>query len=108
MGNAQIRKLIKSEGKWTDKECPRHKHNFCIPVIVELIGEEQKHNGIKRYKAIKCECCNSFRDANFCKDEVDLPILRFRNPHFALGFHDIKFLEMVNQNEGIKGTETEE
>ncbi len=108
MGNANIRRLIKSEGKWTDKDCPRHKHDFCIPVIVELIGEEQKHNGVRRYKAIKCKYCNSFQEAAFCKVNVNLPILRFHNPHFALGFHDITFLEMVYQNEGIKDTETEE
>ena len=58
MGYAQLRKIYKSETKWTDKTANKHKHDFCVHAIVRLRHLE---SGTDYYDVMKCKHCNSFR-----------------------------------------------
>lgn len=55
MGKNYLRQLKLADSKWTDKSCMKHKHNFVIPCVVRLIGDENKHIGVSDYTAMKCD-----------------------------------------------------
>ena len=83
LGNTKLRRLLVKESKWTDKEAPKHKHNFCEPVIVEV----QKPFYSLYYKALKCNRCYSFRNAKCCKEATE-PTIRLKSSHSMIGFKD--------------------
>lgn len=56
MGSNDLRKILSSESKWTDKTAFRHKHNFCISAIMKL---EQPQNTYY-FDVLKCDRCYSF------------------------------------------------
>ena len=103
MGNTKIRRLVSQENRWTDKKCKRHQHNFCIPCIVRLSGNTNRHIGVDYYSAVKCRYCNSFRYAHYIPREHDAMekiqgqiLLDFRKPHVAIGMRDIAFVKAWN------------
>lgn len=89
MGNNKIRRLIKSESKWTDKSAKKHKHNFSETVLIYIHGNENKHIFGRYYTANKCKYCNSFINAKFTTEIPNLPIISFTTPHFSIEFNDI-------------------
>lgn len=98
MGKNYLRQLNLANGKWTDKTCAKHKHNFVIPCVVRLIGNENKHIGVSDYTAMKCDQCLSFIDARFTKDLIEgFPVLEFENTHFGMtrGMKDITFIRII-------------
>lgn len=58
MGNTKMRKFIKNDNKWTDKEAPRHSHDFSIEGVayVRVLGSRD----IRQFHIMKCSLCNSF------------------------------------------------
>jgi hypothetical protein len=109
MGSTKLRRLFKSESKWTDKNCDRHKHNFCVRSIVEIehLGKgNNQGNRIYYYEVMKCEQCNSFvcvpHDgaidgfiSDFNNEYKDLPKLRFRTNRGYLGIQkDMDFVDV--------------
>ena len=83
LGFAKIRRWCRENSKWTDKTAKKHKHNFCIPVIVEL----QKPKGSVFYKAMRCDSCYSFVDAECIKEPAKAVII-LKSSHTAIGFKD--------------------
>ena len=90
MGNTKIRRLKKETSKWTDKSCKKHKHDFSIDCTVMLTYKDTR---LSLYRAKKCKLCNSFINARYNEEQI-YPILRFKSPHFAIGFSDIEFIEI--------------
>lgn len=91
MGNTKLRRLLSSEAKWTEQGVKRHQHRFCVLCMVRLFPVKDSHGPVMCYMAKKCEFCNSFVEAKFTKMKTWSGVmLDFDNPHFALGFRDIK------------------
>ncbi len=98
MGSTKLRKLIKSETKWTDKNTIRHRHNFCIHTIAEVINGSA---GFKSYyNVMKCEYCNSFKCISQPNNvmgliqpgyiDTTLPVIRLYSPHtWIIGWKDV-------------------
>lgn len=70
--------------KWTDKDCPRHKHDFSERVVIEV-------NGINYGLAYKCKHCRSFKRQIGVSDiPPDLPVCRFTSSHkYNLALRDL-------------------
>ena len=94
MGNQWIKRFDYENSKWTDKECKRHKHDFSEKAVIHLVGEdESRHLGDEYYIADKCRLCRSFKNAELVSDKNDckgIAVYDYINPHFAIGFRDIK------------------
>ena len=58
MGNLKLRKLIKYETTWIEKNTVKHKHIFTIPFILELTYPSGR---IRFYNVLKCSECKSFK-----------------------------------------------
>jgi hypothetical protein len=85
---------FRSESKWTDKTCSRHKHSFTQPCYVIIRGDLVKHMRTKNYRATKCEFCNSFIEAKFVDIiDLDCPVLEFEKTKFSFGFKDIMHIQ---------------
>ena len=54
-----MRKYIKQNGRWVDRATPKHKHDYCIPVVVRVLFKMSKSYSMF-YSAMKCRYCNSF------------------------------------------------
>ena len=99
VGSARIRRLVTQETRWTDTECKRHKHEYCVPCIVKLSGDSKKHIGEDYYSAVKCLHCHSFRFAHFIPRKSEAlgktefwPTMYFRKSRFAIGMRDLTYL----------------
>lgn len=94
MGNAWVNRYVYERSKWTDKNCKRHKHDFSEKAVIHLIGEdESRHLGESYYVADKCRLCRSFKNAELVSDTdscKELAVYDYINPHFAIGFSDIR------------------
>ena len=96
MGSTKLRRLFKSECKWTDKTAKKHKHIFNIHAIMQL---RNMNNHLSYYDIMKCEFCNSFISIpkegainGFIKDDKydkNLPMIKLYKSHkYTIGFDD--------------------
>lgn len=98
MGKNALRKVLKSEQKWRDKNCVKHKHVFNIHAVVEL-----QHGDTGNYTyhdVMKCNKCNSFNTVarqgaidGYITDtsiiDRNTPIIRMYTPHrWIIGWTD--------------------
>lgn len=98
MGSTKLRKIIKSEQKWRDKNAIKHKHVFNQPAVVELLHGDT--GNITFHSVMKCSKCNSFNAIprpgaidGFISDtsiiDRSLPIIRLYTPHrWIIGWTD--------------------
>ena len=92
MGHNSLRRVITSECKWTDKDAPKHKHNFCIEACVEMVQGEK--NWVSYYHFMKCDCCNSLHSIpkegavnGFIQMRLpNLPLIKLYRSHKTIGF----------------------
>lgn len=96
MGNTKIRRLIKSEGRWTDpySKTHKHKHDFCIPCNVRVCCNKLGHTHILDYEAMKCDKCQSFVNAVYTGELISsYPTIHLMKSHFALSLKDCKLMK---------------
>lgn len=100
MGNTKIRRLLKKEQKWIDKNAPNHKHIFSKHFIVSIKKPSMGNNlepVVWYYNVMKCEYCDSFvsipkegSNSGFINEITDeyryLPIIYFVSNKNTLGF----------------------
>ena len=99
MGRNAIRKIIKAEQKWRDKDSKKHRHIFNIPSIVILYHGETRH--ITYHNVIKCSYCNSFNTvpregavsgyiSDISQVDQNLPTIKMYTPHkWIIGWTDV-------------------
>ena len=56
IGSYNLRKILNSESKCTDKIASKHKHRFSVLAIAEV----QQPNAVYYFDVVKCKDCNSF------------------------------------------------
>jgi len=84
MGHLHLRKLLKAETMWKDKNSDKHKCVFEEHYILKLID---KGNIIQYYNVMKCNHCLSFKSipekgniqghilSNLTKEQKKLPVI---------------------------------
>ena len=45
-------------GRWVDRATPKHKHDYCIPVVVRVLFKMSKSYSMF-YSAMKCIVCSN-------------------------------------------------
>ena len=100
MGNLKLRKIIKADTTWLEKNVERHKHNFSVHCILE---EHSPNGTIGYFNVLKCDNCNSFKwiseDGNICgrifnqltDKQKQLPVIKgYKKHNNLIGFYDIE------------------
>ncbi len=100
MGNLKLRKLIKEETTWIDKNKDNHKCKYLIHCLLKVTT---KQNIIKYYDVKKCPKCLSFKSIskwhNVCgcifndptPEQQKLPVISAtRNNYYTIGFKELK------------------
>lgn len=87
VGSNFVRQIKRSEGKWTDKEASKHKHDFSVHAYACV----RRADGNRTfYNVMKCKHCNSFKCIPKTGSMMgfmpngpieQLPIIRLRTPH---------------------------
>ena len=91
MGDLNV--MLKKANHWTDRLSQKHKHVFTEPCIVIIKENELYKIPQKNYKACKCEFCKSFIKAERTDIiDLDLQVMLFEKPHYALGFKDLTYV----------------
>ena len=88
MGNSKINRILKEGSRWIDTSVGKHKHNYIIHSIAEVITANSHK---LYYNVMKCDICDSFVaipiegnplgliiDNNYDKS---LPIIRLESTH---------------------------
>ena len=97
MGYTNLRRLVKQETQWSDKNSIRHKHTYSREVCVDV----QMPDRISYYHVIMCERCKSFKCVStenncsgFSRDIIKgLPIVMFHKSRKTIGFEGMVFVK---------------
>ena len=93
MGRNSLRQMRTKECRWTDKDAPRHKHNYCIHSVARV----KISSGFMTYHDVmKCDNCNSFvaiqrqgsLDGLIREYDDNLPMIKLCKSRKMLGFSD--------------------
>lgn len=109
MGHLHLRKIIKKNTNWIEKNTEKHKHEYNIPYILKAINPNKKTS---YYRILKCTECNSFKSVpspgnvsgfigfninELNKEEKKLPIIiGYKKHEYLIGFYDIEKIEFKN------------
>ena len=107
MGHLKLRKIIKRDTIWIEKNRKKHKHNFVQPYILEEISPNKDLN---YYNILKCDACNSFKSipepgnisgfifGNLTEEQKQIPVIRGIKKHnYLIGFYDIEKIELIEK-----------
>ena len=76
MGHLHLRKIIKRDTSWIEKNTEKHKHEYNIPYILKTISPNKKTS---YYRILKCTECNSFKSIPSLVMYLDLLVLIYLN-----------------------------
>ena len=109
-GRNSIRRLLKSETVWKDREQLKHKHDFSIHQVAEVTygNPELGRQFIGYYDVMKCRYCNSFK-AISRDGAIDgympgyvyngsLPLIRLYKSNKTLGYGGATYIETINNH----------
>lgn len=109
MGHLHIRKLLKAETTWKEKNSNRHKCNFNEHCILKVISKDNK---TKYYNVLKCSQCLSFTSirepgnvqghifTDLSDDQKRLPQITAynnKNIHLIINFADLENVSYSNK-----------
>lgn len=107
-GRNNIRRLLKSETIWKDREQIKHKHDFSMHSIAEVTYGDPAlgRQFIGYYDVMKCRYCNSFK-AISRDGAIDgympgyvyngsLPLIRLYKSNKTLGYSGATYIETIS------------
>lgn len=99
MGHLKLRKILKKETNWIEKDSQKHKHEYTEHYILEQISPSGK---VKYYNIMKCQSCMSFKSIpepgniqgcifdELTEEQRDLPrLLGYKKHEYLIGFDDL-------------------
>lgn len=99
MGHLKLRKMLKAETNWIDKNTKKHKHDYGEHYILEQINPS---GGVKYYNIMKCKYCMSFKSIpesgnisgcifdKLTEEQNNLPkLVGNKKNEYIIGFNDL-------------------